>query len=211
MKKSTVLFLFFLSLSSSWAQEAKAKASPSPNFEFINTASIQKFVDNYKETLHRRFTSYLSDSKAQGRKNTHQWFLDVHGEVIYQEKFLVLSVSGYEFVGGAHGLPYLDAVYFPQGSQDSIPQTEIFSTGAYEMLSRLSRQKLSTQGFDIEDEWMLKGTAPKPENFRLVLPTRAGVEVVFDSYQVGPYAAGTPTVKLKWSEVRGLIRKKFQL
>ena len=38
------------------------------------------------------------------------------------------------------------------------------------------------------------GTAPKPENFAHAALTPDALTITFDAYQVGPFAAGTPTV-----------------
>ncbi len=37
-----------------------------------------------------------------------------------------------------------------------------------------------------------------------------GLGVVFPSYQVAPYAAGTPSVTIPWSQAESLIAEKYR-
>ena len=75
---------------------------------------------------------------------------------------------------------------------------------------RWSREGLVKQGYDKTDEWMLEGTAPKPENFQLVVPGEDGLEVIFSSYQVAPYAAGTPSVEIPWSVAWTIFKEAYR-
>ena len=53
---------------------------------------------------------------------------------------------------------------------------------------------------------ILQGTAPKVANFTGWALTPFGLEVTFSDYQVGPYAIGTPTVRIRCSRLTPLAR-----
>ena len=46
-----------------------------------------------------------------------------------------------------------------------------------------------------------RGAAPKPENFQAWAITRHGLLIVFQEYQVGPYAAGAQTVLIPYASL----------
>jgi hypothetical protein len=48
---------------------------------------------------------------------------------------------------------------------------------------------------------MLPGTAPTHENFQEIGITKAGLTVLFNPYQVAPYARGVPEVKIPLADM----------
>ncbi len=199
------LLLLALSLPC-WAQDYEVKIDiPAPK-------GYEAFVDDYKTRVENEFVREFEEAKAESQGgHMNPWTLALNGTVEYQDKFLVLAVSGYDYRGGAHGLPVLEVFLFDTATQKPIQQQELFEDPgkAYGELSRLTRADLIKQGFDKDDEWMQGGTEPKADNFTGVVPTKKGVTVVFPSYQVAPYAAGTPTVELTWDQTRGLFKSKY--
>jgi hypothetical protein len=49
------------------------------------------------------------------------------------------------------------------------------------------------------------GTAPKPQNFSAWALTPWGLEITFQDYQVGPYAAGNPSIYIPYSSLGPLL------
>ena len=175
-------------------------ASPEMKFEFPNEPKLKSFFEAYKKSLREDMLSDFNKAQAEGM-NGNPWSLDVAGSLDYKGKFWVVSISGYDYRGGAHGMPLSDAIYFDAETFEKIPQSELLTDDAYQKLSQWTRRELVDQGFDGSDEWMLSGTEPKAENFSVVLPTAKGVTVLFPPYQVAPYAAGSPTVELSWTKL----------
>ena len=54
-------------------------------------------------------------------------------------------------------------------------------------------------------EWV-EGASPKPDNYRVWTLTPRGLAVTFEPYQVGPFAAGAPSVLIPYTEMKDLIR-----
>lgn len=79
------------------------------------------------------------------------------------------------------------------------------STQALPFLSTYSRSALRTLFVDMTEEelviQMIPGTAPTHENFREVGITKTGLVVLFDPYQVAPYARGVLEVKIPLADM----------
>ena len=191
------------------AEERKTPTAPEFEFEFPKVPGLQSFFQNYEKDLREEMNQEFDKAKAEG-DIYNPWSLSAGAKVTYKGKFWAVMVNGYDYRGGAHGIPILDAVYFNPENFEELSQDVLFEKNAYEMLSRWSREGLLKQGFEKTDDWMLEGTAPKPENFQLVVPGEDGLEVVFSSYQVAPYAAGTPSVEIPWSVARTIFKEAYR-
>ena len=191
------------------AEDRKTPTAPEFEFEFPKVPELQSFFQSYEKDLRDEMNQEFDKAKAEG-DIYNPWSLSAGAKVTYKGKFWTVMVNGYDYRGGAHGIPILDAVYFDPQNFEEISQDALFEKKAYEMLSRWSREGLVKQGYDKTDEWMLEGTAPKPENFQLVVPGEDGLEVIFSSYQVAPYAAGTPSVEIPWSVAWTIFKEAYR-
>lgn len=205
------LFLLFICLIAGGGVQAEERDLTAPDFkfEFPKEAQLQSFFQKYEKDLRDEMNAEFNKAKSEG-DIYNPWSLDANGRVTYKGKFWSVMISGYDYRGGAHGVPLLDVVYFDPETFETIPQSDLLADGAYDKLSRLSREGLVKQGFAADDEWMLEGTKPTPDNFPLVVPDKEGVEVIFNSYQVAPYAAGTPSVKLGWDVAGQLFKQAYR-
>jgi hypothetical protein len=69
----------------------------------------------------------------------------------------------------------------------------------------LKRQSKSKGGL-LEDEQIQTGAGPNARNYQSWTITKKGLEITFDAYQVGPYAAGAQTVTVPYSTLKEFIR-----
>jgi hypothetical protein len=76
-------------------------------------------------------------------------------------------------------------------------------------LSGYTRDKLKIAFPDMTQEefanFVIPGTEPLAENFRDVLVTPKGLTVIFNPYQVAPYARGTVTVEIPYADVESRL------
>lgn len=208
MKRLLLLCLIALLTGAGLAENENLDA-PTFNISFPNEPAIQLFLDNYRNKVKAEIQKDFDETRAEtGIFNP--WSLDLTAEVTYKGPFWCVVMSGYDYRGGAHGIPFLDVVYFDGETKAEIQQEEVLIPGALEELASLSRAGLIKQGFDAEDEWMLKGTEPTAENYQVVAAKKEGLEVIFPSYQVAPYAAGTPSVMIPWSKAKSLIAERYR-
>lgn len=81
---------------------------------------------------------------------------------------------------------------------------DVFRPGAdyLRVLSSNARTALARR----EVLFFTEGVEPRDENFRSWYITPGGLEIVFDAYQVAPYALGPQTVVVSWRVLRAILR-----
>lgn len=57
----------------------------------------------------------------------------------------------------------------------------------------------------VGNDWVRDGAGPDPANFASWTIEPAGLRIVFDPYQVAPYAAGPRTVTIPWDALAGVL------
>ena len=80
------------------------------------------------------------------------------------------------------------------------------SSAAVERLRRLGLETGGDANVFLSDPDYLEGASPKLKNYRVWTLTPRGLAVTFEPYQVGPFAAGAPSVLIPYSELREVIR-----
>jgi len=137
------------------------------------------------------------------------WGLSITGELRYQgPTFWTLDLETYHFTGGAHGGTENQAVVLSRQTGEPIPASALFKPGSdwLQRLSEASYQALiQREPFEADDEWLVSGTAPEPDNYQVLLPTAGGLEVVFGQYQIGPYAIGITRLLLPYSALNAVL------
>lgn len=124
------------------------------------------------------------------------------------DRLLAIPFTGYEYTGGAHGMPLILPLIIDLSSGERVPPEGLFASGS-PWLERLSELSLvALQGRDLlsaDDQWLREGTAPRLENFSLLFPGPDGLTVTFAPYSVAPYAAGIQEALIPYAELSGLL------
>jgi hypothetical protein len=115
--------------------------------------------------------------------------------------------------GAAHPSHTIDTYIYDYRENKLVTTQDLFILGSdyLPLLSRLSREDLIQQskegdlGFTYEEDMLEEGTMPRIENFSHILPTKDGLVVYFDEYQVAPYAAGPQQVVIPYAELKAII------
>ena len=137
------------------------------------------------------------------------WSLSVDYDTPYRSsRYLAIAFSGYEYTGGAHGMPLILPLVIDLSTGRTIPPDGLFKPGS-DWLGQLSQRCFSQlKGRDLlgnDEEWLREGTAPKLENFSLLFPGPDGLTVTFAPYSVAPYAAGTQEVLIPYKDLAGVL------
>lgn len=129
--------------------------------------------------------------------------------VLYQENdFLSIVFHTYAYTGGAHGMPYVFNINYDFIANEDTKLSDVFKGSYLEILSNYSRTKLIENGLD-DDDWLKEGTsAVKPENFSAWGFNGKEIVIIFQAYQVGPYAIGMPEVSIPIEKFKGYIRSE---
>jgi len=115
---------------------------------------------------------------------------------------LEMDLSVYH-AGAAHPLPTTLTVTFSLENGQPLTLADLFVPGtAYlDRLAELAAGQLRERGTLLFDE----GIAPTAENFVHWVVTPHGLTLIFDVYQVSPYAAGVQRVTIPFEQLTGLL------
>jgi hypothetical protein len=114
-----------------------------------------------------------------------------------------LSYSGY-VSGAAHPFWYDRSINYDLIANRDLALTDLFLAGA-DPLSRIAAYcvtQLEQTDFFAGFE---AGAQPTPENYRTWNLTPEGLLITFDTYQVGPYAAGPQEITVPWKTVADIL------
>jgi hypothetical protein len=79
----------------------------------------------------------------------------------------------------------------------------------FQFLSAYAYGDLKSQegdlGFEFDEQMLRSGTEATLENFRHALPTKDGLMIYFDEYQVAPYAAGPQQIAVPYAKLKEFI------
>lgn len=124
-------------------------------------------------------------------------------ELFVSARYLSLEIDGYTFQGGAHGSPTATVATFDIHSGRRLVWEELVKdTAALQVLAeqkfREERAEIFQDGFEFDDIFVFK----LPNNFALV---EEGIYFHYLAYEVGPYAIGSTTFLLPYSEIGDLL------
>ena len=115
---------------------------------------------------------------------------------------LEMDLSVYH-AGAAHPLPSTLTVTFSLEDGQPLALADLFVPGAayLDRLAELAAGQLRERGTLLFDE----GIAPTAENFVHWVVTPHGLTLIFDVYQVSPYAVGVQRVTIPFDQLTGLL------
>ena len=115
--------------------------------------------------------------------------------------------------GAAHPSHTIDTYIYDYKNKTLLKVSDLFKQGSnyLTVLSGLSKEDLLSQskqgdmGYVYNEEMVSDGTVPSVDNFSRILPTKDGLVVYFNEYQVAPYAAGPQQVVIPYSKLKDII------
>lgn len=115
--------------------------------------------------------------------------------------------------GSAHPSHTIDTYIFDYQNKKVVAVSDLFKQEAnyLVLLSKLSKEDLIAQskqgdmGYMYDEAMVIDGTAPRVNNFSKMLPTKDGIVIYFDEYQVAPYAAGPQQVTIPYAKLKEII------
>lgn len=117
--------------------------------------------------------------------------------------------------GAAHPYSFSYAMNYNLRTDNEVTTPEGFFIQGTDYLATLSsyaeKALLDQFGKDASamESMVRSGAAPKAENYRNLFLTEKGLLVVFDPYQVAPYAAGSPKITIPYDELAGVMRENL--
>jgi hypothetical protein len=115
--------------------------------------------------------------------------------------------------GMIHPSYSLRAVNYDLKSGRQLELTDLFKPGSNYLrkissaaVARLQKMNKDEGGMYLDDPETREGASPKPKNYQVWTLTMRGLAVTFEPYQVGPFAAGAPSVLIPYAELKEVIR-----
>lgn len=158
---------------------------------------IKTFIENASEPSNAEF----GDSQLIIEYETHRWD-DTRTTFVFEVY--------YYMAGAAHGNSHAITRTYNLTTGDVIRLSDLFKPGSdyLDRLSQLSRRELSKGqlGEMYDQDWVEEGTAPLAENFERFVPTPSGLMIIFDPYQIGPWAIGEQRVTIPWADLSDVLK-----
>jgi hypothetical protein len=192
------------------AQYPQITGGNNPNFEKFNQAAralVTGKVGGFKKDMQPQAGEEV-EPRPEGSMGSD---LSVGYEVMMAQDDLVsvkFDISSY-YQGAAHPNSFSDVLNYDLKNGKQLKLGDLFKPGAKYLqalatycLADLKKQA-ETKGL-LEDQ-IQSGAAAKAQNYQSWNITKRGLGINFDSYQVGPYAAGPQFVLVPYSSLKDLI------
>ena len=161
---------------------------------------FNKLMDN---TINKKIKEFISDVKHDDigidelPEELRNYTMDIKSS--FSEPFPGIATVEFEtysfYAGRAHPLTVLEAMNFDLRNGKVLQLQGLFSKKP-EYLNSLSSYCKKHSKVPISFE---EGIEPKPENFENFLITKTGLKIIFNAYQIAPYAAGPSDVTIPFS------------
>jgi hypothetical protein len=181
-----------------------------PNFEKFNQlvrALVTKKVAEFKKDVQPKEGE---EPPPQGSMGSD---IGIGYEVAMARDDLIsveFDVGSY-YQGAAHPNTYTETVNYDLKNGKPLNLSELFKPGtkylqtlAQYCIADLKKQSKAKDDMLPDDE-IQSGAGPSAKNYRSWKITRKGLGINFDSYQVGPYAAGPQYVLVPYANLKDLI------
>lgn len=163
-------------------------------------ALVDAFVKEHRE---------MSTEEPGGAPPGQPWSLEIgHSEPYRTTKLAAVRLNGYDFRGGAHGMPVIETLVVDLADGRLLAAADLFRPGSDWPAILSDRSRAALTGRDLlgpDWDWLQRGTAPERANYQHLMPGADGLTVIFPPYQVAPYAAGPQEVLVPWTDLTGLL------
>lgn len=127
------------------------------------------------------------------------------------DKYVTLSINSYIYQGGAHGSSIISQQTFRKEDGRELNWNNMFNTENQYKLRELIKGELMKYFKVTSDEELANYLLNPDDAFLLPLPQtppvllKNGIHLVYQQYEIAPYACGMPEFTLPYSEVKPLL------
>ena len=183
--------------------------SSNPNVEKLNQV-LQAFVTKQVATF-RKEMAPKPDEEPRPEGSMGSDINVVYTIALAQDDLVSIEFAvGSYYQGAAHPNSYTEVVNYDLKNGKQLKLADVFKTGSKYLqvlstyciddLKKQAKQKGS--GSMLEDASIKEGAGPTSKNYESWTITKKGLGINFDSYQVGPYAAGPQFVMVPYSAIK---------
>ncbi|MCB0324408.1 MAG: DUF3298 domain-containing protein [Bdellovibrionales bacterium] len=178
----------------------------------VDGASDKGDINTYVRSLiEPEIEAFLSEVEARGQLPEDEAaggssFRCDFEPLVATEPLVSLHLRCERYVAGAaHPIHWTKTVTANRLTLAVVSLTDLFSGAedALDLIAMYARRSLrDTLG---DTDLLAEGTRPIADNFRAFLITPTSLQILFDEYQVAPYAAGPQQVDIPWQQLRSAI------
>lgn len=129
----------------------------------------------------------------------------ISGVPYLDENYCCIEASGYEYTGGAHGMPFLEYFIFDRKTGKQLALKDIVSTSEKDLKTLVGaafRKEAEETHFSFEEPEELEKTVADGVSYESpCYLAEDGIVFYYTPYEIGPYAAGFPKVTIPYSEL----------
>jgi hypothetical protein len=181
-------------------------------------SEIGRDVESFVEAELRQFKKDISfdnfplEEKNRIEQMGYKYTFDSNYKLYEGRGVSTVFLDFSTYTGGAHGGHYLKSMnYNDDGQRITIGDMFMSETNYLTKLSETSRVKIKEKLEDGVGAWADEGTAPTTDNFSTFYTDMEGIlHIVFQPYQVAPWAAGVVEISIDMkSELGDIIDPKY--
>jgi len=194
------------------AQYPQLTGGTNPNFEKFNALArifVMKTVAQFKKDMAPEEGE--EEPRPEGSMGSDIGI----GYTINLAQDDLISVQfdvGSYYQGAAHPNSHTETLNYDLKNGKQLKLADLFKPGA-KYLQTLStyciadlKKQSKEKGTELLDDMLNEGAAPTAKNYESWTIMKRGIGINFDSYQVGPYAAGPQFVTVPYSTLKDLIK-----
>lgn len=180
--------------------------------KIINTAILKKMdslIADFRKEVSGINTTYLP-------KEVLQSSLYVRSKVfLLTNKYVSIEFTISDMqAGAAHPTNYTETFNYDLQNTKELAISDLFRKDSQfiEKLSQISITSLIEQNQKAEftqEYWIKQGASPKLANFEKFLLTNDSLIIIFDTYQVAPYASGVQQVSIPYKNIDNILQLRI--
>jgi hypothetical protein len=169
-------------------------------FNQVITQYTEKAIAEFRDAAIQAASDWV-----KGMPDTSSFISSETHLISLSPRLVSVSVSMHDYmVGAAHPNTHSVSFNYDLTDKKMLSLSDLFQPGA-DYLSLLSKTSLTELKKNPDLMIFEEGAAPKEENFNNWNITADGLQLTFDPYQVGPYAAGTQVVTIPYTTLKDIL------
>jgi len=199
-----------------------------PQFRWTGDSNAEKLLnESLFEIADKEVQAFKKDVSTMGTMATtseEKELLNYVNELqtdfsisLLSAKFASILFSYYSFTGGAHGNTTTSSYNYDFENKKKIELKDLFAEN-FNYLKFISdyciedvRKQNEAQGYTPDVGWISEGASPDLANFKTFVITKNSLIILFDPYQVAPYAWGIVSVNIPFSKFRENMGSGFRV
>ena len=133
------------------------------------------------------------------------------------ERFMLFEVNSYVFTGGAHGMAFSENLIFDPSTKQQVTLTDMLLADKESQFKAQAYTDFQEQAYAAYKSWVAtldEDVSSYEEDWPFTLSdnvtlTEQGIDILYQQYEIAPYAYGMPVLSIPYSKLRGIIKPRF--